>query len=336
MKPKHSAGFTLMEILIVMAIIVALMAILLPSLFNQQNRTYIQQAGMKIKQIEGELQAYSIENKGYPTTEQGLFALIYIPDNVGAVPFNPAAMGQAGMNGTIDPTGGMGGGAVSVGPEMFNTPQPDPMMTGGVTASGTGTMPMMNDPTGMSGTAVGSGTAGMVSAWTQPIYNPQLYTQQRKRAAPFIENPKDLIDPWGQPYRYDNSMAYYGVNQTGQTKPAIWSAGPDKQDNTDDDIRNWDPVEAQQLLAVRQQQGGMGMGQTGMMTADPTGMMGGGMPMQSGATGMPTMPMQPGATGMPAMPMQPGATGMPTMPMQPGTTGMPAQPNFSPGMPLMR
>jgi hypothetical protein len=130
---------------------------------------------------------------------------------------------------------------------------------------------------------------------------------------PYIDNEKELTDPWNQPYRYDSSLTYHGVNQfTGSTKPAIWSAGPDKTDGTDDDIRSWDIVEAQERLQQRMQMqiqgGGMGMGQD-MMTMEPTSILSPG-----------TMPIPPGSS---TMPIPPGSN---TMPIPPGPGTMPPTP----------
>lgn len=51
---------------------------------------------------------------------------------------------------------------------------------------------------------------------------------------PYLDPAKVPIDPWGQAYHY----AYPGThNKDGYD---IWSAGPDKQSGTDDDIGNWD------------------------------------------------------------------------------------------------
>ncbi|GHT42073.1 hypothetical protein FACS189443_4670 [Planctomycetales bacterium] len=306
MKKKSHFGFTLMELMIVMAIIAALFALLLPGLFNRQKKIQINQAEVKIKQIGGYLEQYSIENRGYPTTEQGLYALIYIPDNVGVVPQTQGSAGFGGtdsMMGNADPTGGMGGQSVAVGPGALNNPAANPAGNfGGTTDS------MMSG--GMTGTTGG---------WTQPVYNPAIYTQQRKRPAPYVDSDKELIDPWGTPYRYDNSLPLNGVNQTGTAQPAIWSAGPDKQDGTDDDIRNWNPVEAQQAIAQRQAQaqgmtqGGMndpmGMGQQNLM-GNQVGAQPGNMNMGNPSS-MPTMPTAP--TGIPTAP----TGGMPTVPNTP-------------------
>ncbi|MDR3233946.1 MAG: type II secretion system protein GspG [Planctomycetaceae bacterium] len=311
-------GFTLIEILIVMAIIAALFALLLPGLFNRQKQSQIKEADIKIKQLGGFLEQYNIENRGYPTTEQGLYSLIYIPDNTGVSATSPT--GIPGMGTLTDPTGGMGGNAVAVGSEMLNGQQPaamgsDPnVMMGG--------SPMGNNP-------MGSSTgAGM---WNMPVSNPSLYTQLRKRSAPYVDSEKDLLDPWGTPYRYDNSLAFNGVNQTGTQRPALWSAGPDKADNTDDDIRNWDPAEAQQLMAQRQAQGagqsggmidpmtgqatqpGQMMNPAGMPGGDAAGMLPGQPAGAVGPGGLPAMP----AGGMPAVP-----AGMPaTTPAMPPTVG---------------
>ncbi|GHT11096.1 hypothetical protein FACS1894170_04210 [Planctomycetales bacterium] len=313
---KHSTrpGFTLIEILIVMAIIAALFALLLPGLFNRQQQAQRKEAQIKVQQLGGFLEQYNIENRGYPTTEQGLNALIYVPDNVG-VPAAGAGQ-QTGLPGTFgtDPTGGMGGNAVAVGPDMLNNPAGGamPNVGGGMAMTG-------NDPNAlMTGGMTGTG------AWNQPVFNPALYTQLRKRPAPYVDSDRELIDPWGTPYRYDNSLSFNGANQTGTPKPAIWSAGPDKIDNTDDDLRNWDPVEAQRLLAQRQSFGGQGQngsmidpmtGQPSQMNQNPmnpTGTLpGNGMLGQP--NGLPAMPGQP--AGLPGQP-----AGLPTVPTTPATT----------------
>ena len=311
MSLKYRSGFTLIELLIVLAILLGLFAVLLPAVYNQNKRWTNQRVEIKIKQIEGLLEEYNVANQGYPTTEQGLYALIFVPDNTGIG--NPAAMAQTdmGVPGAADP---MAGGAVSVGPEMFNQPYPqnsaNSMMTGGIDPS-TG---MPTDPMTGGGMTVGG---GITSGWTQPVHNPQLYVQQRKRPSPYIENVKDLLDPWKQPYRYDNSQAYYGLNETGSAKPAIWSAGPDKIDGTDDDIRNWVPADAQQAIFLRQQQmqmqgSGMMPGQDMMMTE---GMMSTGQPLQPNFGTGGQLPQPNFGTGQP--PIQPNF----------GTGGQPPQPN---------
>jgi type II secretory pathway pseudopilin PulG len=375
------SGFTLMELLLVMVILIALFAMVMPALMNSQKNARIKEATIRIKNFEGALETYATENRGYPTTEQGLDALIFLPDNYGQM--QPGQMQPGGMNPMIQPgDGGMGTGtgafgageATAVGPELLNN---GGGFSGGGGMGGAGgtAMPMqpnigggggmgmtdpsigmgigggmgMTDPsvgTGIGGT--GMGTTGTLGGWTQPLSNPQLYTQKRQRPVKYLDANEIPSDPWGQPYRYDNSMQYGGVNQTGTAQPAIWSAGPDKQDGNDDDIRNWDPVVAQNLIAQRQQQvqqqgyGGMTNPQTGMTEnlMDPTNPMGTptGMPNPMGTpTGMPNPMGTP--TGMPN-PMgtptgMPNPMGTPTgMPNPMGTpTGMPNPMGTPTGMP---
>ena len=321
---KRSAGFTLIEILIVFAILIALFALLVPVVFRGYRQYLSREAETHIKMIQGQLEVYLVDNRKYPTTEEGLYALMYIPDSVGVVPpmpqpNMPGVPGAGDPNTMTDPsiTGGMMNQSKSIGAESLTNPstvQPGGVSGGVGINPGTGQQSMLPgggvgggiDPTtGLPSTDPMGGTGGtMTSAWTQPFSNPQLYRQQRTRSNPYIDS-KDLLDPWGQPYRYDASFTYYGANQyTGEPRPAIWSAGPDKQDGTDDDVRNWKPEEVQGLLLKRQQQ--MQMQQGGQY----------GTGTQSiGAENLnnPMMPTQPG--GM--MPTQPG--GM--MPTQPG--GMP-------------
>ena len=50
---------------------------------------------------------------------------------------------------------------------------------------------------------------------------------------PYIENVDGLADPWGKVYEYK----YPGEVNTESYD--LWSNGPDGQEGTDDDVRNW-------------------------------------------------------------------------------------------------
>jgi general secretion pathway protein G len=52
-------------------------------------------------------------------------------------------------------------------------------------------------------------------------------------AGPYIKENKELLDPWDNPYKYNNKGAKSGVGYD------VWSIGPDGQDGSADDIGNW-------------------------------------------------------------------------------------------------
>ena len=249
---QRLAGFTLMELLIVLGIMVALSAILVPAIFRQRTKQLITRTQMEIQSLQGDLELYATENRGYPSTEQGLMALAYVPGNLGMLPGTTPTVIQPGSpTGFQDSMGAFGPG---VGPEALNQPGGpfggagaiDPL-TGQPVVGGAGAIdPLTGQP------VVGTGT-GAYSTWMQPFHNPQLYTRLQKRLGGI--DVKLLTDVWGNPYRYDNTIDVYGVNQyTGEARPAIWSAGPDGKDNTDDDIRGWKPDDAQRFRNERIQQ----------------------------------------------------------------------------------
>jgi general secretion pathway protein G len=48
-----------------------------------------------------------------------------------------------------------------------------------------------------------------------------------------------LEDPWDNEFQY----AFPGARGGDETRPDIWSLGPDGKDNTEDDIGNWERAE---------------------------------------------------------------------------------------------
>lgn len=51
---------------------------------------------------------------------------------------------------------------------------------------------------------------------------------------PYVDQGKLPLDPWNEPYRY----AYPGSRNKDTYD--LWSAGPDRQSGTEDDVGNWD------------------------------------------------------------------------------------------------
>ncbi len=139
-KAQRRGGFTLVEILIVLAILVLLVSMVMPKVLSARKKGNVDAAKSQIGLLKGALEHYALDCNDYPTTEQGLEALLT----------KPADLDE-------------------------NTSWRGPYLTG--------------------------------------------------------ELPKD---PWGNDYRY----AYPPERGSGDM-PDIWSAGPDGEDNTDDDICSW-------------------------------------------------------------------------------------------------
>ena len=91
-------GFTLLELLVVMVIIGLLAAYVGPKYFSQVGKSEVKTARAQIVGFEKALEQYRLEVGDYPTTEQGLAALVTKPANVNhwdgpyigkAVPLDP-------------------------------------------------------------------------------------------------------------------------------------------------------------------------------------------------------------------------------------------------------
>jgi general secretion pathway protein G len=72
-------GFTLIEIMAVVLIIGLLGTIVGTAIFSQIDKARATTARAQIKQIEAALDFYRMDNGRYPTTEQGLDALVHPP-----------------------------------------------------------------------------------------------------------------------------------------------------------------------------------------------------------------------------------------------------------------
>lgn len=72
-------GFTLTELLIVLGILVALMALVLPRLLSTRGKADEQTVRTQIGLFRGALERYVVDTRGFPSTEQGLIALFEAP-----------------------------------------------------------------------------------------------------------------------------------------------------------------------------------------------------------------------------------------------------------------
>ncbi len=69
-------GFSLVEILVVLVIMGLLISVVAPTVLNQADDARIQKAQADFKSIETALKLYRLDNYVYPSTEQGLEALV--------------------------------------------------------------------------------------------------------------------------------------------------------------------------------------------------------------------------------------------------------------------
>lgn len=69
-------GFSLIELVVVIVILGILASLVAPQIMGNVDKALIQQAKTDMKSIETALKLYKLDNFNYPTTEQGLEALV--------------------------------------------------------------------------------------------------------------------------------------------------------------------------------------------------------------------------------------------------------------------
>lgn len=84
---RSSRGFTLIEIMVVVAILGILAALVVPKIMGRPDEARIVAAKQDIAAIKQALNLYRLDNTRYPTTEQGLQALVERPA-AGPIPGN--------------------------------------------------------------------------------------------------------------------------------------------------------------------------------------------------------------------------------------------------------
>jgi general secretion pathway protein G len=72
-------GFTLIEIMVVVVILGILAALVVPNILGNVDTARITAARQDIRGIESALDMYRLDNYNYPTTQQGLEALVTQP-----------------------------------------------------------------------------------------------------------------------------------------------------------------------------------------------------------------------------------------------------------------
>lgn len=82
---RDQRGFTLIEVMVVVVILGILAGIVVPKLLDRPEEARRTKAELQIKGIEDALALYKLDNGLFPSTEQGLIALVQKPDS-GRIP----------------------------------------------------------------------------------------------------------------------------------------------------------------------------------------------------------------------------------------------------------
>jgi len=81
---RRERGFTLIEIMVVVVIIGLLAAIVAPNLIGNIDRAAVTRARADIRTIDNALNLYRLDNFRYPSSDEGLQALVTNPGAAGA------------------------------------------------------------------------------------------------------------------------------------------------------------------------------------------------------------------------------------------------------------
>lgn len=103
MKYSKSKGFSLIEVIVVLVIITLLASIIAPNILGRADDARVGKARADFASIEAALSMYRLDNYNYPSSEQGLRALVEKP-TMQPVPANWRADGYLSEQ-PIDPWG---------------------------------------------------------------------------------------------------------------------------------------------------------------------------------------------------------------------------------------
>ncbi|MDZ7828510.1 MAG: type II secretion system major pseudopilin GspG [Halofilum sp. (in: g-proteobacteria)] len=78
---RYQAGFTLIEVMVVVAILAILAAVVVPRVMDEPAKARRAKVQQDIRAIESALDLYKLDNYRYPTTDQGLEALVSPPSS---------------------------------------------------------------------------------------------------------------------------------------------------------------------------------------------------------------------------------------------------------------
>lgn len=101
---QHNSGFTLIEVMVVIVILGILAAIIGPRVMDRPDTARLVKAQSDIRSLESALNLYKLDKFNYPSTEEGLAALV--PKYMDRVPKDPWGKNylylSPGLNGEFD------------------------------------------------------------------------------------------------------------------------------------------------------------------------------------------------------------------------------------------
>lgn len=77
---NRQAGFTLIELMVVVVILALLATFVVPNIMDRPEQARVVKAQQDIKALENALRLYKLDNFAYPSTDQGLEALVKRPE----------------------------------------------------------------------------------------------------------------------------------------------------------------------------------------------------------------------------------------------------------------
>ncbi len=78
---RRNSGFTLIEVMVVVVILGILASIIIPKIMDKPDQARVVKAKQDIQAIQSALEIYRLDNYVYPTTDQGLDALVDKPSS---------------------------------------------------------------------------------------------------------------------------------------------------------------------------------------------------------------------------------------------------------------
>jgi len=76
---RFSRGFTLIEVMVVVIILGILAAVIVPNIVDKPSEARVAKTKQDVRALEEALNRYKLDNYDYPSTEQGLAALVDKP-----------------------------------------------------------------------------------------------------------------------------------------------------------------------------------------------------------------------------------------------------------------